>query len=79
MLTARAQGLSSVIIMAGGFMQPVFGWLIKTSQPLSQSKSHTGEAYQYVDFFWSMWLMPMAFIVALIIAWCVKETYCQRL
>lgn len=79
MLTARAQGLSSVIIMAGGFLQPVFGWLIKTNHAQRISDVQVGQVNQYADFFWSMWLMPVAFILALFIAWAVKETHCQRL
>ncbi|WP_299011349.1 MFS transporter [uncultured Shewanella sp.] len=79
MLTARAQGLSSVIIMAGGFLQPVFAWLIETNDSQSLSSTQGGQVNQYADFFWSMWVMPIAFILALIIAWAVKETYCRRL
>lgn len=79
MLTARAQGLSAVIIMTGGFLQPVFGWLIKTNHSQSLSSVQGGQVNLYADFFWSMWLMPIAFILAFFIAWAVKETHCQRL
>lgn len=61
-LTATATGLASTLIMAGGFTQTLFGWLMDVG----------GGGYHF-----AMLIMPAAFIIALIVALLAKETYCK--
>ncbi len=60
-LTGTATGLASTLIMAGGFTQALFGWLMDV-----------GGGYHL-----AMLIMPAAFIIALIVALLAKETYCK--
>jgi MFS family permease len=76
-LTARAQGVSSVLIMAGGFTQPLFGWLMNLNW---NHKMINGlPIYTRGDFLLGMSIMSVAFIVAIIIACLVRETHCKHL
>jgi sugar phosphate permease len=60
-LTGTATGLASTLIMAGGFTQTMFGWLIDVGG----------------DYHLAMLIMPAAFVIALIVALLAKETYCK--
>jgi MFS family permease len=60
-LTGTAAGLASTLIMAGGFTQALFGWLMGLGG----------------DYHLAMLIMPIAFVIALIVALLAKETYCK--
>ncbi|MFZ0219107.1 MAG: MFS transporter [Candidatus Aquirickettsiella sp.] len=77
-LTGTSTSLASILIMGGGAVfQPLFGWLIELHW--DQTFSHGIPAYSANDFLWGMSIMPIAFIVSLIAAFCLRETYCQPL
>lgn len=75
-LTGTATSIDSVTIMvSGAIVQPLFGWLMDLHW------NHlivNGEAiYASSDFLRAMWIMPIACIIGLGIAFFIKETYCQ--
>jgi len=75
-LTARAQGFSSILIMAGGFTQPLFAWLMNLHW--DHRMLNGLPIYTKANFHWGMSIIPIAFIIGLIIALCVRETHCQH-
>ncbi|MGB8806989.1 MAG: MFS transporter [Candidatus Rickettsiella isopodorum] len=75
-LTGTSTSLASILIMGGGAVfQPLFGWLIdlRWDQTFSQGIPY----YSASNFLYGMSIMPIAFIVSLIAAFCLRETYCQ--
>lgn len=77
MLTGTATGLASVLIMGGGAVfQPLFGWFMDLHwQGLVVNGTHV---YSATDYFWGMAIMPIAFVIGLIAAGLIKETYGQQ-
>ncbi|MEO8963559.1 MAG: MFS transporter [Gammaproteobacteria bacterium] len=76
-LTSTAISIDSMMIMVSGFIfQPVFGWIME----LHWDHSMTAEGapmYSSGDFMNAMWIMPIAFVLSLFIAWLMKESYCK--
>ncbi len=75
-LTGTSTSLASILIMGGGAVfQPLFGWLIDLhwDQALIQGVP----LYSPRNYLYGMAVMPIAFIVSLIAACCLRETYCQ--
>lgn len=74
-LTATAEGLASVLIMAGGFTIPVFPALLNMYWDHSM---HRGiPLYSVNNYRLAFWIMPIAFILAFVAALYVKETRCR--
>lgn len=76
-LTGTAEGLASVLIMAGGFTQPLFADLIDWKW--QHRFLNLVPFYSRHDFQHGLMLMPLAFILALVVALLVKETNCRPL
>jgi sugar phosphate permease len=78
MLTSSATGLASVLIMGGGAVfQPVFGWVIDRywdGTIVNGSRVYSVEAFNI-----AMWIMPAAFVIAIIMSLLVKETNCKTI
>jgi MFS family permease len=76
-LTAAATSIDSVTIMlSGAIFQPFFGWVVESHW---NHKIVNGVSiYSLEDFNRAMIIMPIAFVIALIIAFFIKETYCQN-
>lgn len=75
-LTGTSTSLASILIMGGGAVfQPLFGWLIDLhwNQTFLQGIPY----YSRHNFLYGMSIMLIAFIVSLIAACCLRETYCQ--
>ncbi len=75
-LTGTSTSLASILIMGGGAVfQPLFGWLIDLhwDQTFLQGVPY----YSASNYRYGMAIMPIAFIVSLIAACCLRETYCQ--
>lgn len=75
-LTGTSTSLASILIMGGGAVfQPLFGWLIDLhwDQTFLQDVPY----YSASNYRYGMAIMPIAFIVSLIAACCLRETYCQ--
>lgn len=75
-LTATSTSLASILIMGGGAVfQPLFGWLIDLHW------DHTflqGVPYYSIsNYYYGMAILPIAFMVSLLAACCLRETYCQ--
>lgn len=75
-LTGTAISIDSLCIMASGFIiPPVFGWLMERGG-LHQVANGTA-VYKAQDFNHAMLIMPVAFVIALIITFLMRETYCR--
>ncbi|TAK76742.1 MAG: MFS transporter [Gammaproteobacteria bacterium] len=69
-LTSTAISIDSICIMISGFIvPPFFGWLMERSGHLT--------TYTAQDFNFAMLVMPISFIIALILAFFIRETYCR--
>lgn len=75
-LTGLATSLASILIMGGGaIFQPLFGWLIDLNW--NQNFLQGVPYYSRNNFLYGMSIIPLGFIVSLIAAFCLRETYCQ--
>jgi MFS family permease len=75
-LTGTSTSLAAILIMGGGAVfQPLFGWLIDLHwhQIFLQGIPY----YSRSNFLYGMSIMPIAFLVSLIAAFFLRETYCQ--
>ena len=73
-LTGTAEGLASVLIMAGGFFIPVFPMLLNSTW---DHRMQNGiPLYTTVDYHHAFMIMPIAFVLSFIIAFFAKETCC---
>ena len=75
-ITSTATGLASFLIMAGpAVAQPLFGWLMDYNW---HGVLENGvRVYSNHDFFIAMSILPISFVIALILSFFVRETYCQ--
>lgn len=74
-ITGMATGIASVLIMAGGISQPIFGWLMGLHW--NHKLAHGVPIYSLMDYDIAMAMMPIAFVVAFVAAYVIKETYCK--
>lgn len=74
-LIGAAEGLASTLIMAGGFMIPVFPMLLDLHW--NHQMKNGIPLYSLQDFHLAFLIMPIAFILSLLIALMVRETNCQ--
>lgn len=76
MITSTALGLSSVLIMAGGaIFQPLFGWML--DYHWSHLYRHHMPIYSPENFHFALVILPVAFVVALLAGFLLKETRCE--
>ncbi len=74
-ITTTAEGVACTLIMSAGLFQMVFGWIVDLNW---QGKFHEGlKVYSGHAYYMAMYLFPVAFIVALLAAIFIKETYCK--
>lgn len=71
-----AEGLASMLILSGGFTQPFFAWLIGLHW--NHRVVDGIPTYVLSDYRMGLLIMPVAFLIGLILALCVRETYCRR-
>jgi MFS family permease len=74
-ITTTAEGLACTLIMSAGLFQLVFGALLDANW--SGKLVHGIRIYSAHDFQLAMLMFPVAFVVALVIAFFIKETRCQ--
>lgn len=75
-LTSTAVSIDSLCIMASGFIvPPFFGWLMEKSG--SNNLVNGVEVYTAQDFNSAMLILPISFVVALLITYFMRETYCK--
>jgi len=74
-LTSTAVSIDSICIMVSGFIfPPFFGWLMEHR---TGAAAQAMTVYTAQDFNYAMWVFPIAFVVALIMAFFIRETYCK--
>lgn len=75
-LTSTAVSIDSMCIMASGFIfQPFFGWIMEQSGNHEVVNGMT--VYTAANFNHAMWIMPIAFVLAFVIALFIRETNCK--
>ena len=74
-LTGTAEGIASALIMAGGFTQPFFGWLLDVRW--DHTIVNALPIYSKNDYLLAMSIMPIAFVLAILVVFKIKETYCK--
>ncbi|WP_342227614.1 MFS transporter [Rickettsiella endosymbiont of Rhagonycha lignosa] len=75
-LTGTSTSLASILIMGGGAVfQPLFGWLIDLHW--DQTFLQGAPFYSPGNYRYGMAIMPIAFLVSLLAACCLRETFCQ--
>ncbi|MBA2653559.1 MAG: MFS transporter [Gammaproteobacteria bacterium] len=76
-LIGTSEGIASTLIMAGGTLQPLFGTLVSFNW---QHRYLNGvPLYSKNDFMLAMSMIPVAFVIGLIAAFFIRETYCKPL
>ena len=76
-LTGASEGVASVLIMAGGFLIPVFAQLLDVYWN-HRLVGHL-PVYSLKSFDFAFMLMPVGFVLALLAAFAIKETNCKSL
>ncbi len=76
-LTGTAEGMASTMIMAGGFTQPLFGWVMDLGW--HHQYLHHLPVYSSLSFNHAMLIMPIAAILGLVMCLLAKETNCQHM
>ncbi len=72
-IIASSESLSAALIMGGGALfQPLFGLIIDHFS--QNSTQYSPEAFQH-----AMWILPITFLIATLLACLLKETYCKRI
>lgn len=74
-LTGTAEGMASVLIMLGGITQPFFGWLMDLHW--DHKIIDQVPFYSVSDYRLAMGIMPIGFVLGLIAALIIRETYCR--
>jgi len=73
MLTATSVSVVSItVISSGAIFQPLFGKLIDWHHGAA-----TNGAYNASDLQFAMWVFPVCFLIGLVLAVVIKETYCK--
>jgi MFS family permease len=74
-LTGSANAIASLLIMSGGFLIPVFTYMLNSHW---NHKLVNGVPwYGLADFHHAFMMMPIAFAVALLVTFFLKETHCK--
>ncbi len=75
-LTGTSTSIASMLILGGyAVFGPFYGWLMDVDW--HGHLIHGIRSYTEADFHYPMLVFPIAFVVALIAAWFIRETYCQ--
>lgn len=75
-LIGGAEGMASTLIMAGGFMQAVFAWLM--TWHWDHRLENNIPIYSPHDYTCALTIMPIAFCLALLASLLIRETHCRR-
>jgi len=74
-LTGTAMGLASLLIMGGAAIsQPLFGWLL--NKDWNKLIINGAPVFSHANFLYALAMIPIAFTVALIAAYFIRETHC---
>jgi len=76
-LTSTAVSVDSISIMvSGAIFQPFFGWIMEFHWDHSMTADGV-PLYSSHDFMNAMWIMPIAFLISIFIAWFITESFCK--
>lgn len=75
-ITGTAEGLTSTLVMTGGFLQPLFGVLLQHGW--HHHMVHGVPVYSMSNYAHAMWIMPIAFVGSFILSLFIKETGCRH-
>lgn len=76
-ITGTSLGLASVLIMGGaGVSQQIFGYLIDLKW--NHVVKNGIPIYSHANFDLALKIFPLTILIGLILAFCVKETYCKQ-
>lgn len=73
-LTGESEGVATVMIMGGGLVIPLFPFLL--NEHWNHHFLHGIPFYSVSDYHYAFWIMPIAFLIALIISFFIEETHC---
>lgn len=77
-LTSTAVSIDSLCIMASGFIiPPMFGWLMEKASGGVHAMVNGVTVYSPSDFNHAMLIMPISIVIALVVAFFIRETYCR--
>jgi len=76
-ITATASSLGSILIMSGGMLIPIFGWLLDMSG--NPTIVDNVAMHSLADFTRANFMMVVGLVIALIASLLIKETYCKQL
>lgn len=74
---ATSLSIGSTLIMAGGLLLPIFGWLLDLywgGQMSNGAPLHSISEYRF-----ALWLLPISFIIGMIAIMFGKETNCKKI
>lgn len=75
-LTGTAVSVASMTIMSSGMIfDPLFGWLLERNW--DKTVVNNEHIYSLHDFNTAMWIMPIAFLIGIVVACLIRETYCE--
>jgi MFS family permease len=75
-LTGTALSVASMTIMTSGtIFDPLFGWLLE--RQWDKTIVNSEPIYSLHDFNTAMWIMPIGFLISIVIAFMIRETYCE--
>lgn len=75
-ITSMSVSVVNISVMSGYVIfQPIFGYLMDLH--VQSRLHHLSNHYVAADFSWAMWIFPIAFVLAILAALAVKETYCR--
>ena len=75
-LTGTALSIASLTIMSSGMIfDPLFGWFLELNW--DKTIVNNTPVYSLHDFNTAMWIMPIAFIIGIVIAFMISETNCE--
>ena len=80
-ITSSSVSIVSSLIIAGGLIfQPLFGRLVNLNGGYGVVNSAVNNiaVYSIGNFRLAMWIIPIGFIISLITAFFIRETYCQK-
>jgi sugar phosphate permease len=73
-ITSAAEGVTCTLIMLNGaIFQPLYGYLMDSHWDGTMNSGL--RIYSSHAYLAAMWILPIAFIVATVLAFCIKETY----
>ncbi len=76
-ITATATSLGSMLIVGGGTLAPIYGWLLEKAGSAQVVDGVT--VYTAADFLRANSMMLVCAVIALGVAFLIKETYCKPL